>query len=134
MPTYAYKCPCCKQRIEEFKPMSQSGELAYCVNCGCYADRIYLPPQLCIPNNMTKHVGAVIDENNEGIVAENKKHAEQVAEMKKDDEHWNREFHRAELHSPNEGGESLREQTAMAASEDGGDSGSADLYKKGYGK
>lgn len=94
--------------------MERSSEPQSCRFCGGKTKRIFLPSAISISSEQTRYEGDIIAQADNQCRLDQKKDTDEKREMKKVDEHWKREWHRAELHGANDGGESLKDQMRQA--------------------
>ena len=94
--------------------MSECADEFLCLICGKEARKLLPLFGISISSDQTRYEGEAIEAADAECKKKQKQHDNEKKEMAKQDEHFKREWHGAELHGANDGGESLKDQMRAA--------------------
>lgn len=94
--------------------MSECGDPFHCLICGGEARKLLPLFAISISNDQTRYEGDTIEAADAECKKEQKQYDDEKKEMARQDEDFKREWHAAELHGSDDGGESLKDQMRSA--------------------
>lgn len=108
MADFDYRCPKCGITVTR---QDLSGST--CQVCNIPMSIVPFRMQISTPGETSKNIEVQSNAWHQDANAGQKKLMAERKAIRKTDDYWRREWHRAELHGPNDGGEALKKEMAQ---------------------
>jgi len=111
MPVYRFKCPLCEKEFDHYRTLDDTiTPQSPC--CHLTAVRVWTPPFISIPSDAALAKRRIEKMSYAEAEVEQKEMDANRREVKKLDEQFQRDWYRAELHGPTDGGQALKDEMA----------------------